>query len=106
MPTTHNISPAALANARAVVVISADSRFHPAIVGGAWATMKAARGQTFHPDRLLPAHLVEAAPAPDQAAALADAQADIIADITARAMARVRRRAAILAGLPGEGSVA
>jgi hypothetical protein len=91
---THIISPTALANARAVVVISPETRFHPAIFGCAWATMKAARGQSLHFDRLHPAYLIETAP--DVATyraeetARAESAADHIADITARAMARAR----------------
>jgi len=102
MPNPHHISPAALANARAVVVISADSRFHPAVIGGAWATMKAARGEGFHADRLRPAHLID----PDDPTALPATAADTIDTITERATVRARFRAAMLQGLPLRGGIA
>lgn len=62
-----SISPEALANARAVVLDPASVRCHPAVIGGAWATLKAARGQTVDQSRLTPAYLIEPAAQPPTA---------------------------------------
>jgi len=94
---THLVSPSALANARATVDVTHAGGIHPGIIGGAWATMLAAKGQTFRPDRLEPAHLIETTRAPD-------AEADHLAEITARAMDRARTRIAFLHDAPKRGS--
>lgn len=99
MPHRTQPSPAALANARATLDVTHADGCHPGIIGGAWATMKAARGQTFRPDRLHPAHLIE----PTRTR---DAEAEHLAEITARAMDRARNRIAFLADAPRKGGAA
>lgn len=97
------ITPAALARARAVALDPGSVGCHPALIGGAWATLKAARGQTVDSRRLTPAHLIEPAappfppaPAPetrrtaDAARRAGDSEADIISQTYARTLAVIQ----------------
>lgn len=61
MPTP-TISPEALDKALAVVLDPSCVDCRPALIGGAWATLKAARGQIVDHSRLTPAHLIDRAP--------------------------------------------
>lgn len=97
MPTTPTqprpITAADLAAARALVDVTAARHYHPATIGGAWMLMKSARGQTFHAERLHPAHIVQG-----------EALPDCLDSIQARALDRIRRRIAFRASILGDNS--
>lgn len=104
--TAAPLHPDRIATALAAVSNPAAHGAHPALLAAAWADLKAARGQTVDLDRLQPAYLIDRAEPLTGAGAALPAPAFITDLMRERISGKVRRRAAILAGLPLEGGAA
>lgn len=91
-----------LAEARATLTDPAAHNAHPAVIQAAWAQLVAARGGTFHPDRLARAHHLVAPASPTGPSGTAPTDTiNAIAATQARTLPRIRARIAALARRPG-----
>lgn len=65
-------TPLQIAIARAAVDVTNTCHFHTGTAQNAWDTLKAARGQIVHFDRLTPAHIISTPAAPAEPISFAD----------------------------------